>query len=392
VSNIEQALELGLCDRCLGRQFSKRFPGIKNERIGKKIRKKAGMKPKGIGCEYCNSLFQNAPKLLKKAMAELKKIEFKTFLCGTKIPKELLAKEEFLWEKIGVADCDPLKKDLLREMGSEIEKKMRKRVEFEKQPDVTVIFNFLENKVELQIHPFFIYGKYNKLVRGIPQTKWMCIRCRGAGCTHCGGKGKFYEESVEEIIGKEILKKTKGIGTKFHGAGREDIDALCLGKRPFVIEIEQPKKRKMNFRELAKKINESKKVMVFELRKSDMQEVRLLKALKMKKVYRAVVECDTEVTKEEVKKIVTGLEGKLVSQRTPTRVAHRRADRVRKRRVHKIRVKKIEGNQMIVEIEADAGTYVKELVSGDKGRTRISFSSLLGNKCTCVELDVIKVG
>jgi tRNA pseudouridine synthase 10 len=404
VSDIEKAIELGLCDRCLGRQFIKKFPGFSNERIGMAIRKAYEHKdPKHIkkylirgkpiiGCEYCDKLFQHAPKLLKKALSQLKSIEFSTFLCGTKISKGLLAKEEYLWEKIGVEYCEPLKKDLLKELGSEIEKKLRKKAEFEKQPDVTIVFNFIDSKVELEIHPLFIYGKYNKLVRGIPQTKWICIHCSGAGCKRCGGKGKFYDESVEEIMGKKILTETKGVGTKFHGAGREDIDALCLGKRPFVIEIEKPKKRKLNFRELAKKINKSKKVNVFSLRKSDKEEVRLLKAMKVKKVYRAVVECDSKVSNEEIERIVSGLKGKLISQRTPLRVAHRRADRVRKRRVSNIKLKKSDTNMIIAEIEAEAGTYVKELISGDSGRTRTSFSSLLGKNCKCVELDVIKVG
>jgi tRNA pseudouridine synthase 10 len=73
-------------------------------------------------------------------------------------------------------------------------------------------------------------------------------------------------------------------------------------------------------------------------------------------------------------------------------VAHRRADRIRKREVSAIRVKKVEGKRLVVEIQAEAGTYVKELVSGDSGRTRTSFSSLTGKNCKCIELDVIRVG
>lgn len=34
------------------------------------------------------------------------------------------------------------------------------------------------------------------------------------------------------------------------------------------------------------------------------------------------------------------------------------------------------------------GLYIKELVSGDRGRTRPSFAEVLGREALCIELDV----
>ena len=52
------------------------------------------------------------------------------------------------------------------------------------------------------------------------------------------------EISVEELIAKIALKYTKSDDESFHGCGREDIDALMLGRgRPFVLELKNPKKR-----------------------------------------------------------------------------------------------------------------------------------------------------
>jgi len=81
----------------------------------------------------------------------------------------------------------------------------------------------------------------------------------------------------------------------------------------------------------------------------------------------------------------------LIEQRTPIRVSHRRADKVRKRSVKKITVKKIDSKILELTIECEGGLYIKELISGDEGRTQPSVSSLLGTPARCVELDVLEV-
>ena len=83
--------------------------------------------------------------------------------------------------------------------------------------------------------------------------------------------------------------------------------------------------------------------------------------------------------------------GVIVSQRTPTRVLHRRPDIVRKRRVYGVRIKSITSNVIEALIHADGGLYIKELINGDNGRTKPSFSEMLGKPLTCLKLDVIEV-
>ena len=375
----------------LPRDFSLCEKGLSNEEIGKRIREKSSEKPRGVGCAYCGSVFRDLPALIEKALKEIRGREYETFWCGAHLPPEISSNEEKLWEKLGVESCEPIKRDILKETGETIEKKTGKVARLE-NPDVYLLFDFTKEKVLVTISSLFIYGRYDKLVRGIPQTKWFCVRCRGAGCTHCGGKGKMYEESVEELIAKIILERTGGKSTKFHGLGREDIDARCVGKRPFVIEVLDPVKRNMDFEKLAEEINEhaKDKVMVYGLRNSTMEEVRLIKNLKPSKTYRAIIISEGEVTKEDIKKI-EGIAGKVIAQRTPTRVAHRRADLVRKREVLRLKVLEAKGKEITVEIEAEAGTYIKELISGDSGRTKPSFSELTGKKMECKELDVTEI-
>jgi tRNA pseudouridine synthase 10 len=64
---------------------------------------------------------------------------------------------------------------------------------------------------------------------------------------------------------------------------------------------------------------------------------------------------------------------------------------VRVRRVHDAKVVLHRGRIALITIEADSGLYIKELVSGDEGRTNPSLSGLLGVKAFVEKLDVIDV-
>ncbi|MGC8992323.1 MAG: tRNA pseudouridine(54/55) synthase Pus10, partial [Thermoplasmata archaeon] len=53
--------------------------------------------------------------------------------------------------------------------------------------------------------------------------------------------------------------------------------------------------------------------------------------------------------------------------------------------------KNVEDKKIILEIETDPGTYVKEFVHGDNGRTNPSISSILDQKIKIIRLDVVKI-
>ena len=81
----------------------------------------------------------------------------------------------------------------------------------------------------------------------------------------------------------------------------------------------------------------------------------------------------------------------VIQQRTPERVAHRRADLIRKRVVKELKYKQINKKTIELTVKTTAGLYVKELVTGDKGRTKPSVSELLNVETTPKDLDVIKI-
>jgi tRNA pseudouridine synthase 10 len=382
------------CDHCLGRQFAQLLSGFTNEERGRAIRLVLAMqhniqpldvdttnfhnfkfrnlkvkKQKPGKCYVCNNVFEKFEKFENQLEKKLTGIEFKTFLVGTKLSSDLIEREEDLWENIGITYCEPIKAEINREFGKLICEKTKKDVD-EKNPDINIILNLEKNKVEVNINPIFVFGKYKKLVRGIPQTKW-----------------DMYDETVEDIIAKPFMKLTKGKAHSFHGAGREDIDARCLDWRPFVFEVKEPIKRSIDLKKIEKEANKSKKVQIGFLRFSNKEEVRKIKNLKLDKTYRVVAVFEKPLKNLDVLKKIKGE----INQKTPTRVLHRRGNILRKRKVKSINWKKINEKTLEFEIRAESGLYVKELITGDDGRTKPSVSELLNNPAKVKELDVIKI-
>jgi tRNA pseudouridine synthase 10 len=109
------------------------------------------------------------------------------------------------------------------------------------------------------------------------------------------------------------------------------------------------------------------------------------------KVYRVHVITDGKVNKEGVVNAALSFKDANIDQRTPRRVEHRRADLVRKRRIHWVRADAITDTSFDLELETDSGTYVKEFVSGDEGRSVPSFSERLGVQCKVETLDVLAI-
>ena len=385
-----------ICDNCLGRQFAKISSGVSNEKRGeilKEVLRTKGEALKEGKCWVCNSIFDNLEAWTSKALEKVKEYEFDSFLVGTKVSGMLLENEELLWEIAGASYAEPLKAELNREVGKRIEHETGKIADFER-PDLVVILNLWTEKVELQVNSVFICGRYRKFKRGIPQTRWFCRECRGRGCERCNFTGKMYAESVEELISGSILAEFNGEDMILHGCGREDIDARMLGSgRPFVVEIKEPGRRKVDLRMLAEKVKEENegKLEVTGLQYVKKEMVAKIKNAKADKTYSVEVELKTGIKEADLRDAVTKLSGAVIEQRTPTRVLHRRADLVRKRKVHSARLVAFDAPISSIEIKCDGGLYIKELVSGDGGRTKPSLSALLGTEAEVKELDVVDV-
>jgi tRNA pseudouridine synthase 10 len=133
------------------------------------------------------------------------------------------------------------------------------------------------------------------------------------------------------------------------------------------------------------------KVEVLGLARADSSMVERLKEASFEKTYSALVKLGAEVPEEKLKSGLKGLEGS-IDQRTPTRVSHRRADKLRVRKVHSADLIEVTGNLARINIRGDSGLYIKELISGDGGRTQPNLADALRVDAIVEELDVIDVG
>jgi len=166
-----------------------------------------------------------------------------------------------------------------------------------------------------------------------------------------------------------------------------------LGRgRPFVLEVKAPKHRSVDLEEIARRVNQEAqgKVEVLDLSPASAELVEKVKDLKARKRYRARVAFQSPVSEENLARALQGLVGE-IAQRTPVRVSHRRADRVRMRRVYELQGGLLAPREAEIEVLCDGGLYVKELISGDEGRTQPSLSELLGVPARVTELDVLEV-
>ena len=336
-----------------------------------------------------------------QAAAAVYGYEFDTYQVGTKVPPLIEENDRLLREDVGL---DPeagelLKSEYNREVGKRFGVKTETEVDFER-PDVLVLCDLSTDEVEVQVNSAFVYGRYRKRKRDIPQTEWPCRDCNGTGfqqgefCPTCEGSGYQYDESVEQLTAPPIQEAMDGESAVFHGAGREDVDARMLGTgRPFVVEVAEPRTRHVDTDALEAVVNEfaEGKAEVEGLRLATYDMVERVKELDASKTYRMAVEFDDPIEESAFESALAALDGATVEQETPQRVAHRRADKTRIREVYEASGEMDDERHATVDIHGAGGLYVKELISSDDGRTTPSLAGELGVGATVTALDVLAV-
>jgi len=244
----------------------------------------------------------------------------------------------------------------------------------------------------------FVEGRYRKLCRDLPQTVFFCPKCKGhprrrKNCERCEGFGKLTRDSVQELIGWVLGAAFKTRKNKFHGAGREDVNVRMLGHgRPFIMEMIAPKVLDVDLAQLEAEINRRNegRIEIEGLHWTEKTRVRAIKENKCAKEYRALIRVESEPDPGVAEALIG--QRFTVVQRTPERVAHRRAQMDRERWVEVLSIEPAaEALQCLVVIRTQHGTYVKEAISGEDGSTTPSLAERLGVACECIELDVTAI-
>lgn len=290
-------------------------------------------------------------------------------------------------------------------------------------PPMTLTNKCLTTKISMKSESTYLAGRYNKYDRQLSQTPWFI-----------DGQNKT-EDSVSDLICDRLKLSAGATDVKFLSSGREDVDVRMLGSgRPFAVELVDPK----DMRELANnmskfetEINEAtKKVAVRSLQIIDKSDLTVLKEGEETKVkeYRAKIWSKGPLPLETINKI-NSLKELVIHQNTPLRVLHRRPLINRPRTIHSMfielakesphdmeeqstemgstDVKQSTDEQTVkhetteegtaeltkyyIDLKTQAGTYIKEFVHGDFGRTEPSLGSLVGQECDIILLDVTDV-
>ncbi|MEM2637147.1 MAG: tRNA pseudouridine(54/55) synthase Pus10 [Candidatus Korarchaeota archaeon] len=419
---IESARKLlernSLCDECLGRFFALKGSGLSNSERGfslkaillmeysddndlvkrlaesgfapaRNLAKRRNLQFGYHECELCRGIFNSIDELTNKGIEIARGIEYDSFLVGITGDSEIEEMQESIASTLSIATFESFRNNLSRVLGKTLSSKLGKPVS--QNPDIVFIFDLSKRDIKLQINPLYIEGRYKKYVRNIQQTS-TCSACKGKGCNECNGTG--LDRCVEREIVLPLYELTGATKVIMHAAGREDKNVRMLGTgRPFIVEIKNPRKRKFDYEEWIRRVNNSGAVEILSIMRTTRSRLIEMKRAgeNARKEYVGIAEISRDISQDDIALLERTFTNSIVSQYTPTRVLRERGNILRKKKVYWLKLEPISPNRIKFHIGTDGGLYVKELITGDNGRTSPSFAEVLGAEAKCIELDVIAV-
>ncbi|KAL9551899.1 hypothetical protein MBANPS3_004036 [Mucor bainieri] len=243
-------------------------------------------------------------------------------------------------------------------------------------------------------------GRYLKFSREYSQTPW-AIKGR-----------KLAEHSVSDCFAEIIRKYHRADDTKFVTAGREDANVRMLGTgRPFYLELINPRTPRLSdeqYKQIEQEINNQPihkdNVQVRHLGYIKPEYTSIIKEGEETKTkrYRALVWLSEPLTDQVIERInKVGSSPFTIQQKTPVRVFQRRSAAVRPKVIHTSTISRLQPNvdlnspearYGVLKLHTQAGTYIKEYVHGDLGRTLPNLASVGGiHSADLLELDVMDV-
>ena len=365
--------ECDLCDNCLGRFFINSTHLSSGKRLGNKIRNSINSRAV-TKCYICKNLFSNADLYVKMMHNASMGYEFSTFTVGAILKQSIIERDDKLRSKFHLHGVDGIKTAVTRELGKKFVRKTKKRIDH-LSPDITFTINFRTEQCNVKTKPIFLYGRYIKDKRGLPQKGESCQDCKGKGCIFCNNHGIVSFDSVEGKISKFLYEKFETDQVKFTWIGGEDKTSLVMGNgRPFFAKLLSPKKRNVR---LAKKSNLDE-IMIHALRKIDHIPNG---SIHFKSKIKMLVSAKNNISSNRLKKLK-----QLVT--VPIEITDSN-NKHHKKTIHKLNYKKNSLQSFTVEIEADGGIPIKRFVDGFNIIPNIS--SLLGTQCSCEKFDINQI-
>ena len=143
------------------------------------------------------------------------------------------------------------------------------------------------------------------------------------------------------------------------------MDVMMLGNgREFVMEVDDPVYRNINLEEFMNAVNLSDSgVYISNIEFSSKNKIREIKEAAYDKIYMATIECDEDISIDNMENTANQFKNLVISQRTPTRVIGNRADLIRKKEIKYINIEDIHDKEAILKIRTQSGTYIASFIS-----------------------------
>ena len=358
-----------LCEYCTGRLISKLIGKPSSKLLGEKYLKKFG-KSSDTKCFVCKDIFQNLDMMLSNIFEKSNNINFKTFNLGLILKNSFLERDDYIKSKFKIKGTENVKFSISKEMAKKISRKTKsKRTLID--PELFVQANFKDESCTIRTKPIFIYGRYNKKIRKLPQKQISCKRCNGIGCHNCNFKGLENIDSVEGKISNFLIKKFNGNKVKINWIGGEDQSSLVFGKgRPFFAKILNPKKRNSVLRKSLK----LEDISLLELKKILVQPKG---SIQFKSKVSIIIDTEKPIFISHLKKLQI-LENSEIHDPTKNKKGN-------SKRIYKIHYKKLGKNSFFLDLFVDGGISLKSFIQNSDVTPNVS--ELLENSCKCKSLD-----
>ena len=365
--------EYDLCDNCLGRFFISSTNLSSGKTLGNKIRKSVNSRVV-TKCYICKNLFSNMAHYVKTIHNASTEYEFSTFVVGAILKQSIIERDDKLRSRFHLRGVDGIKTAVTKELGAKFARKTKTSIDH-LSPDITFTINFRSGQCNVKSRSIFLYGRYSKGKRGLPQKEESCQDCKGKGCIFCNNHGIVSFDSIEGKIAQFLYEKFETDQVKFTWIGGEDRASLVVGNgRPFFVKLLSPKKRNVR---LAKKSHLGE-IMILGLRKIDHIPDG---STHFKSKVKILVTTKNKISSKKLKKLK-----KLVA--IPIEITDSN-NKQHEKTIHRLNYKKNSSQSFTIEIEADGGIPVKRFVEGSKIIPNIS--SLLGTQCSCEKFDINQI-
>ena len=358
-----------LCDFCIGRLISNELDLKPSSNLGKKFNSKT-KKSKLRKCFICKNIFENFDQVVTHMIESSSSYQFSTFLIGSILKPSVSDNEDIIRSKFKLKGAVNIKNQINHEIGKKFARKTKSKLDTT-NPEITLKINFKDNSCKVHSRSLFMYGRYTKRKRNLPQKQTPCKNCQGKGCFSCDFHGLENFNSVEGQIAKFVIKKFNSKKVKINWIGGEDKASLISGNgRPFFVKISEPHIRRLRI----KKQNELNGIKLHDLRQIKNQPID---SVPFRSKVVILVKSELPLQNNLLKKL-------LIVKNNPL-VIKNQGERIVKKSIYDFKYKKLNSNTLKISMVVDGGVPLKSFIENSNVQPNVT--ELLQNRCTCVQFD-----